>query len=38
MTRQHLEYGIGMLVSFGIRGIELESGYLEYSWCRKTDT
>ena len=37
-THRHIEYGIGKLAIFGIPIIELENGYLEYSWCRKADT
>jgi hypothetical protein len=34
----HIEYGIEILVSPGIPGIELEKRYLEYSWRQKTYT
>ena len=34
----YLEYGIEILASQGIPIIELETGYLEYSWRQKTYT
>ena len=33
-----LEYGIEILASQGISIIELETGYLEYTWRQKTYT
>ena len=34
----HIEYGIEISASQGIPIIELETGYLEYSWRQKTYT
>ena len=34
----HIEYGIEIVASPGIPGIELENWYLEYSWSPKSYT